>query len=125
MPYPGTPLCEDALAKGFVPPASQDGWTEFDLNRGNTPWMNDAEAQVMSNINDILFVGKSKGHWLLAPYYKLLRWRWHNMYFKHYWEGRLKAWMGTGPLRYMRAWLIRNMVQYNTQTHKGPAEAAA
>jgi radical SAM superfamily enzyme YgiQ (UPF0313 family) len=125
MPYPGTPLWAEALAKGFAPPASQDGWCDFDLNRGNTPWMNDAEAQVMSDINDILFVGKSKGHWLLTPYYNLLRWRWHNMYFKHYWEGRLKAWLGAGPLRHVRAWLIRNLVQYNAQTHKGPAEVAA
>lgn len=125
MPYPGTPLWPEALAKGFVPPSSQDGWCAFDLNRGNTPWMNEAEAQVMSDINDILFVGRSKGHWLLAPYYKLLRWRWHHMGFKHYWEGRLKAWLGTGSLRRVRAWLIRRMVQYNAQTHKGPAELPA
>ena len=52
--------------------------------------MNDAEAQVMSDINDILFVGRLQGHWLLAPYYKLLRWRWRHRYFKNYWEGALK-----------------------------------
>ena len=125
MPYPGTPLWEEALAKGFQPPKTQDGWCEFDLNRGNTPWMSDPEAQVMSDINDILFVGRSRGHWLLTPYYKLLEWRWHNMYFRHYWEGRLKAWVGAGPLRHIQGLLIKRMVRYNTQTHKGPAEAAA
>ncbi len=125
MPYPGTPLWPEALAKGFVPPSSQAGWCDFDLNRGNTPWMNDADAQVMSEINDILFVGRSRGHWLLTPYYSLLRWRWHQMYFKHFWEGRAKHWLGAGPLRHIRTWLIRNMVQYNTQTHKGPAEMPA
>ena len=46
-PYPGTPLWPEALAKGFVPPASQEGWCDFDLDRGNTPWMNDGEAQVV------------------------------------------------------------------------------
>ena len=125
MPYPGTPLWPDALARGFVPPNSQEGWAYYDLNRGNTPWMDDAQAQVLSNVNDILFVGRSKGHWLLTPYYALLQWRWHHMYFKHYWEGRFKAWLGAGPLKSLRAWLIKRMVRYNTQTHKGPAEAAA
>ena len=125
MPYPGTPLWPEALAKGFLPPSAQDGWCDFDLDRGNTPWMNDGEAQVMSAINDILFVGRSRAHWLLAPYYALLRWRWHHMRFKHFWEGRFKAWLGSGPLRHLRAWLIRRLVRYNTQTHKGPAEIPA
>lgn len=125
MPYPGTPLWPEALARGFVPPSSQDGWCDFDLDRGNTPWMDDGEAQVMSAIDDILFVGRSRGHWLLAPYYALLRWRWHHMFFRHFWEGRFKAWLGAGPLRGLRTWLIRRLVRYNAQTHKGPAESAA
>ena len=90
MPYPGTPLWGKALEMGYVPPTNQEGWCDMDLNRGNTPWMSDDEAQVMCDINDILFVGRSQGHWLLAPYYKLLRWRWRNQYFKNYWEGALK-----------------------------------
>ncbi len=126
MPYPGTPLWPEALARGFVVPASQDGWCDFDLNRGNTPWVSDAEAQVMSNINDILFVGRSKGHWLLAPYYALLRWRWRNMYFKHYWEGALKSFLVNSPLRGLMDWVVRRGVRYNAITHKGPvAEPSA
>ncbi|MGH2522483.1 MAG: B12-binding domain-containing radical SAM protein [Anaerolineales bacterium] len=120
MPYPGTPLWPDALARGFVAPESQDGWCDFDLNRGNTPWVSDAEAQVMSEINDILFVGRSKGHWLLAPYYALLRWRWRNMYFKHYWEGALKKVIANSPLRRVLEWIVRHAVRYNAVTHKGP-----
>jgi radical SAM superfamily enzyme YgiQ (UPF0313 family) len=120
MPYPGTPLWPDALARGYVPPANQEGWCEFDLNRGNTPWVSDAEAQVMSEINDILYVGRSSGHWLLAPYYALLRWRWRNMYFKHYWEGALKRFLMRTPLRRALQWIVRNWVAYNPITHKGP-----
>ncbi|MCC7361320.1 MAG: B12-binding domain-containing radical SAM protein [Anaerolineales bacterium] len=126
MPYPGTPLWPDALARGYVPPATQAGWTTLDLNRGNTPWVSDAEAQVMSEINDILFVGRSSGHWLLAPYYGLLRWRWRHMYFKHYWEGALRRLLMRTPLRRLLAWMVRHMVVYNPITHKGPvAEGAA
>ena len=90
MPYPGTPLWPDALARGYVPPSSQEGWTEFDLNRGNTPWVSEQEANVMCEINDILYVGRSQGHRMLKPYYGLLRWRWMNQQFGFYWEGPVK-----------------------------------
>jgi anaerobic magnesium-protoporphyrin IX monomethyl ester cyclase len=124
MPYPGTPLWPQALAQGYTPPDNQEGWCNFDLNRGNTPWMDDAEAQVMSDVNDILFVGRSKGHWLLAPYYALLRWRWRQGYFKHYWEGALKVALARSPLRGGLVWLISRVVQFNPVTHKGPVSEA-
>ena len=120
MPYPGTPLWPDALQRGFVPPEHQEGWCDMDLNRGNTPWVSDAEAQVMSEINDILFVGRSKGHWLLAPYYSLLRWRWRRMYFRHYWEGAIKHWIEKSPLGRLLRWITARMVEFNPITHKGP-----
>ncbi|MBI4632018.1 MAG: hypothetical protein HY740_09960, partial [Chloroflexi bacterium] len=116
---------EQALAQGYVPPSYQEGWCDLDLNRGNTPWMNDAEAQVMSDINDILFVGRSQGHWLLAPYYKLLRWRWRHRYFKNYWEGALKKAIANSPLRSLLAWLIERTVKFNPITHKGPVAEAS
>lgn len=121
MPYPGTPLWPQALELGYVPPDNQEGWCDMDLNRGNTPWVSDAEAQVMSEINDILFVGRSKGHWLLTPYYKLLRWRWRQRYFKHYWEGALKRSIANSPLRGALNWMTQRMVKFNPITHKGPA----
>ncbi len=124
MPYPGTPLWPQALEKGYIPPDNQEGWCDFDLNRGNTPWMDDAEAQVMSAVNDILFVGRSEGHWLLAPYYKLLRWRWHHRYFKHFWEGTLKMAVAKSSLRPMLAWLTRRWVRFNPITHKGQVSEA-
>ena len=123
MPYPGTPLWQDALDRGFVPPDHQEGWCNFDLNRGNTPWVSDAESQVLSEINDILFVGRSRGNALLAPYYAMLRWRWRRMYFKYYFEGSLKHGFENlasrvGILKRMHRWLVP---YNNTQTHKGPA----
>jgi hypothetical protein len=82
--------------------------------------------QVMSEINDILFVGRSSGHWLLAPYYALLRWRWRRMYFKHYWEGAFKRFLLRTPFRRVMDWIVRNWVDFNPITHKGPtAEPAA
>ncbi len=120
MPYPGTPLWPQALALGHQPPADQEGWCDFDLNRGNTPWMDDADAQVMSEINDILFVGRSAGHWILTPYYSLLRWRWRHRYFKHYWEGALKKAVANSPVRGLLTGAIEKLVHFNRITHKGP-----
>jgi radical SAM superfamily enzyme YgiQ (UPF0313 family) len=125
MPYPGTPLWPKALEMGYVPPTSQDGWCDFDLNRGNTPWVSDAEAQVMCEINDILFVGRSKGHWLLSPYYGLLRWRWRHRYFRHFWEGALKRAAINSPLKPLVAWATRRMVRFNPVTHKGAVSEGA
>lgn len=125
MPYPGTPLWPEALKSGYVPPTHQEGWCDFDLNRGNTPWVSDAEAQVMCEINDILFVGRSEGHWLLTPYYQLLRWRWRNRYFKHYWEGALKKGIIHSPLKPILAWLTRKLVKFNPITHKGTVSEGA
>ncbi len=118
MPYPGTPLWGQALESGYIPPDQQEGWCDMDLNRGNTPWVSDAESQVMSDVNDILFVGRSQGHWLLSPYYRLLRWRWHNQYFKHYYEGALKKALINSPLKPVIAWMTRKMVKFNPITHK-------
>ena len=125
MPYPGTPLWPTALDAGYVAPARQEGWTEFDLNRGNTPWMDDAEARALCDIDDILFVGRSHGHWLLAPYYGLLRWRWRRMYFTHYWEGALKRALIDSPLRPLVRWLTSRLVRFNPNTHKGQVSEGA
>ncbi|HRV96896.1 MAG TPA: radical SAM protein, partial [Anaerolineae bacterium] len=128
MPYPGTPLWPDALARGYIPPPNQDGWAEFDLNRGNTPWISEAEANAMSDISDILYVGRSRGHWLLSPYYSLLRWRWLNQKFDYYVEGKVKQASANlvenvGPLRSLRDRYGHKLVQYNANTHKSKIEA--
>jgi radical SAM superfamily enzyme YgiQ (UPF0313 family) len=127
MPYPGTPLWPEALKRGYVPPDNQLGWTQFDLNRGNTPWITEEEAQIMCDINDILYVGRSQGHWVLKPYYALLRRRWLNQNFKFYWEGQLKrsgaqVVENVAPLRVLRDRYGHKLVQYNANTHKSRIE---
>ncbi|MGH3831946.1 MAG: B12-binding domain-containing radical SAM protein [Pseudonocardiaceae bacterium] len=37
-PYPGTPLYEDAIRAGFIPPSTLDGWSRFDYYDSQTPW---------------------------------------------------------------------------------------
>jgi radical SAM superfamily enzyme YgiQ (UPF0313 family) len=128
MPYPGTPLWPDALSRGYVPPPNQEGWANFDLNRGNTPWVSESEASAMSEISDILYVGRSQGHWILSPYYELLRWRWLNQKFDYYVEGKIKRGGANlvetvAPLRKLRDRYAHRLVRYNANTHKGKIEA--
>ena len=120
MPYPGTPLWQRALEAGYEPPSTQSGWAELDLDRSNTPWMDDAEARAMSSINDVLFVGRSEGHWVLWPYYALLRRRWRTGNFRHYWEGWIKERLLKSPARPLLQWAIDHLVRFNAVTHKGP-----
>lgn len=125
MPYPGTPLWPEAIKAGYAPPTKQADWAYFDLDHSNTPWLDDEEARTMSDINDILFVGRSQGHWLLTPYYALLRWRWRHMIFKYYWEGALKRAAINSPLKPILAWLTRRLVRFNPTTHKGQVSEGA
>ncbi len=44
-PYPGTPLYQDAIERGFEPPESLEGWSSFDYYTSLTPWTSDATAR--------------------------------------------------------------------------------
>jgi radical SAM superfamily enzyme YgiQ (UPF0313 family) len=37
-PYPGTPLYEESLARGFEPPETFAGWAHYDYYDSQTPW---------------------------------------------------------------------------------------
>ncbi len=40
LPYPGTPLFDDALSKGFIPPKSLEEWSDYNYYKAMTPWVN-------------------------------------------------------------------------------------
>ena len=121
MPYPGTPLWPTAVDRGFLPPRDQHGWSDVDVGSGTTPWIDDAEARAIRDIASVLFVGRSRGHWLLAPYYGLLRWRWQHRRFGLYWEGAVKRALLSSPLSSLVTSAISRLVQFNPATHKGPS----
>lgn len=39
MPYPGSRLYQEALRRGFEPPTTLAGWSEFMLKQPHTPWV--------------------------------------------------------------------------------------
>jgi radical SAM superfamily enzyme YgiQ (UPF0313 family) len=44
-PYPSSPLYDVALAHGFRPPQTLEGWSEYDMNRDSVPWISPKNAQ--------------------------------------------------------------------------------
>jgi len=46
-PYPGTPLYNQAIQYGFVPPKTLDEWSNYDYYEVQTPWLR-------NNLNDII-----------------------------------------------------------------------
>lgn len=46
-PYPGTPLYQEALKRGFISPSRLEDWSDFDYYKATTPWTDEAlEARV-------------------------------------------------------------------------------
>jgi radical SAM superfamily enzyme YgiQ (UPF0313 family) len=41
-PYPGTPLYQDAIKHGFVPPDNLEDWSDFDYYKVRTPWTDES-----------------------------------------------------------------------------------
>ena len=52
-PYPGTPMWNDALEHGFVPPSNLDEWSKFDYYAVTTPWIDPAWQPVINSFNKL------------------------------------------------------------------------
>jgi hypothetical protein len=44
VPYPGTRTFETAVAMGFEPPSTLEGWSRFDWNGSPRPWLTRRQA---------------------------------------------------------------------------------
>jgi anaerobic magnesium-protoporphyrin IX monomethyl ester cyclase len=47
-PYPGTPLTEEAVRRGYRPPASLDEWARFDFYEADSPWVTPERASLVT-----------------------------------------------------------------------------
>jgi radical SAM superfamily enzyme YgiQ (UPF0313 family) len=54
MPYPGTPLYDDALSLGFAPPKELKGWSDFDYYKVQTPWTDSALEQKLREFTSMI-----------------------------------------------------------------------
>ncbi|MFQ5560414.1 MAG: B12-binding domain-containing radical SAM protein [Nitrospinota bacterium] len=56
IPYPGTPLYEEALKRGFIPPKTLEDWGQYSWDRVKIPWIEKvAEKENMHQLSRIAF----------------------------------------------------------------------
>lgn len=97
-PYPGNPLYEESIKKGFSSPNSLLEWSEFNYFHCNLPWLSKKERRLLENLSFITrFVfwnQEIKERYLKFYYYPfyyllrasaLLRWRYRFFRFCYEW----------------------------------------
>ena len=50
-PYPGTPLYEDAIRQGFIPPKTLEDWAQYDYYEAQTPWLTKGLTEEVRDFN--------------------------------------------------------------------------
>ncbi len=99
-PYPGNQLFDQAKERGFQPPASLEGWADFNYFHCNLPWIAPSDRVLLENLAFITrFVFWSREiksrylRWYHYPFYYPLRasalLRWKTRGFGHAWEWSL------------------------------------
>jgi len=97
-PYPGNPMYEESIKRGFSPPRNLLEWSQFNYFHCNLPWLSTKERKVLENLSFItrfVFWNKEIEERYLRlyhyPFYylfrasALLRWR-HRMFdFSYEW----------------------------------------
>ncbi len=65
-PYPGTSLFDFSLANGVEVPKELEGWSGYDLNTANVPWLNKGHFQLADFLGNFIFLHsrppKERGH---------------------------------------------------------------
>jgi radical SAM superfamily enzyme YgiQ (UPF0313 family) len=56
LPYPGTPLYNQAVELGFEPPSNLASWGNFNLAPGHTPWVKKKQEKLIAMLADYIFV---------------------------------------------------------------------
>jgi len=54
IPYPGTPLYDEALTRGFTPPNTLEGWSSFDYYKSQTPWTDKTLEQRVKDFTSLI-----------------------------------------------------------------------
>jgi radical SAM superfamily enzyme YgiQ (UPF0313 family) len=97
-PYPGSPLYELSKKYGFEEPKSLEGWSTFELNTRNIPWVSEKDAEMVEMIHRWYIIPFLTGIYKRAifdkvkrfrfvtdfvylVYYNLARFRWKHKFF--------------------------------------------
>lgn len=97
-PYPGNPLFEKSVELGFKPPGNLEGWTAFDIEQQNLPWLDKSVYSKTKHLMDFIFpyacnMFMQRHSAYLKPVHWLFHWtalfRWKYRFFAFPLEHRL------------------------------------
>jgi anaerobic magnesium-protoporphyrin IX monomethyl ester cyclase len=74
-PYPGIPLTEEAVRKGYRPPRTLEEWSRFDIYDADSPWVTPARERWIERYKYYLERAYTAGTPWNAPLRRLARWR--------------------------------------------------
>ena len=87
-PYPGTPMYEDAIKKGFKEPKTLEEWSDFACDEVKTPWVKD--KTLLRNLYVISVFAFRNEEFLKSKIFylphKIAVWRWKKRFFKFSYE---------------------------------------
>ena len=109
-PYPGTPLFDQAVARGLKAPDSLEGWSEWDNERANVPWLDAKYSLILNQMNRYILPYMSRQYddfWekryrgkartmkrLIHSFFKVMaRWRFNHRFFSFPFEYYFLIWM--------------------------------
>jgi anaerobic magnesium-protoporphyrin IX monomethyl ester cyclase len=82
MPYPGTPLTEQAEKDGYRPPQTLEEWAGFDWYGAGGPWVSPEKFRLVERYKFYQRIGYEKRRTWKAPLQKLARWRVEKRFFE-------------------------------------------
>lgn len=91
-PYPGTPLWEDTIARGFNPPTSNENWANCNRYESQLPWLSTEKLQIIKFITSHITISPNRDQSSVKSRFKnrivqlLVKWRWDSKYFSHTYE---------------------------------------
>ncbi len=96
-PYPGTPLTEQAVRDGYVPPRNLDEWARFDIYDSSGPWGTPARQRLIERFKFYQQVAYDKPRRPFDPVRRLARWRCDRRLFGFPIEKTLHEWRNPAP----------------------------
>ncbi len=74
-PYPGIPLTEEAVRRGYRPPRTLEEWSRFDIYDADSPWVTPGRSRWIERYKYYLAKAYGDGASWNAPLRRLARWR--------------------------------------------------
>jgi radical SAM superfamily enzyme YgiQ (UPF0313 family) len=81
-PYPGSPITQNEVRKGYRLPQTTREWAKFDYVGSSGPWVTPEKYELIEKFKFYNRIAWNRRKWWSSPLQKLARWRCKNDYYK-------------------------------------------